>query len=394
MPVFYIDFPEKYDFIKDISINVLLVKEREMPGIITHSKVFLEALKYARKKKPSSLSLRSIDILFGNDLFLKAGLFGCLGPDIFNYIPLTGHRDFYGSPISYILHSSRLEKSLLFLFQKALLIKDPNNEWNAMRRAYLHGYVSHVITDAVFHPFMFYWTGFPEIRDKRQNNYYREQYLLFTYNMDLYFQHYHDQGGFDISPESLIPMKKTAFGTNGLEAPVKSFLLELLQGVYPEFIRFRVLRWRIEKRGAAAPDLCILDALPGLITRSYRFKLSASPFMRKLLGRLGRRHLLYPDCITLIPEAKRVNRHVLNLHRERWYYPAGKPSLHYESAEDLFKIAKEKTIGIWDKIESIVYSEKKEIAPVISELIPDAFTGEARKDPAAMKIKHPVRLRF
>ncbi len=171
MPVFYIDFPEKSDFIKDISINVLLVKEREMPGIITHSKVFLEALKYARKKKPSSFSLRSIDILFGNDLFLKAGLFGCLGPDIFNYIPWTGHRDFYGSPISYVLHSSRLEKSLLFLIQKALLIKDPNNEWNAIRRAYLNGYVSHVITDAVFHPSMFYWTGFPETRDKRQYNY-------------------------------------------------------------------------------------------------------------------------------------------------------------------------------------------------------------------------------
>ena len=105
---------------------------------------------------------RSLEILFATPLFARAGYFGCLGPDVIDYLPLMKKKSFFGTALNKDLHSARLAESLRMMLTRVLHASDPVNEWSAAQRAFVYGYVSHIVTDAVFHPFIYYWAGFPD----------------------------------------------------------------------------------------------------------------------------------------------------------------------------------------------------------------------------------------
>ncbi len=87
---------------------------------------------------------------------------------------------------------------------------------------------------------------------------------------------------------------------------------------------------------------------------------------------------------------KRYNKNILNLHRERWENPAGKPGLHYESIHNLLALSCEKTIEAWEKIESSLYTRKM---PDLSDIVDiNTFTGDKKLAFRDLKIKNPIRL--
>ncbi|TAL30625.1 MAG: hypothetical protein EPN93_19310, partial [Spirochaetes bacterium] len=164
-----------------------------MPSIITHFKLIAESRLHLQKKKEISPFTRTLESLFCEPEFLGAAFLGAIGPDIYDYLSLVSDRDHLGTPRSAFLHSRGLSASLMYLADLALKVPTFTTEWAAMQRAYFYGYVSHLITDQIFNPFMFYRTGFPRPGSSRTAAYYREQLLLFEYNLDNYFQYYHDQ---------------------------------------------------------------------------------------------------------------------------------------------------------------------------------------------------------
>ncbi|HOW84286.1 MAG TPA: hypothetical protein PK573_17110, partial [Spirochaetota bacterium] len=138
----------------------------------------------------------------------------------------------------------------------------------------------------------------------------------------------------------------------------------------------------------------LIDLLPYLIAGAYGIKRTGSATVRKLMDRMRIRRRFFPDYVTRYPDPRRMNRHALNLHRERWFHPLGSPGLHYESVEDLFKIARDRTVAAWERMESILYTGQADIPAIIAEFIPDPYTGESGSGPAGLKIKKPLRMHF
>jgi len=359
-----------------------------MPGLITHAKLFRESVLSLSRRKEISPYTRSLEILFHNKYFLQYGYFGVIGPNLFDYLPFQ-RRGFLGPELTEFLHSRGLKATLQNMAKKTLIASDYNNEWNATRRAFLYGYVSHIIADSMFHPFVFYWSGFPDTSMKKEVYSQRQQFLLFQYNMDLFFEYFHGGEPYPFSIKDLLPLKRTHGRLITLDNSVKSLLLEMLRETYPAINALPFLK------NACIPvknGFTSLDALPYIILYSHGLKRKRSTMLAKILKMAQRYKLCYPDYITEYPDPRRINRHVLNLHRERWYYPAGKSGLNYESVEDLFRLTRDRIVDAWDKMEAILFTGKKNITPLLDELGIDAYTGEPGKYSHKMKIKNPVRL--
>ncbi|RPI92442.1 MAG: hypothetical protein EHM32_09135 [Spirochaetales bacterium] len=364
-----------------------------MPGIITHSRLFQESLFSLKRAKDATPFGKSIEALYSVPERLRAGLFGSIGPDIFDYLPVA-RRDFFGTPLTMQIHSPRLSQSLAALLSRTLLVGDFNNEWSATRRAYSYGFVAHLIADAVFHPFVYYWAGFPDNGSRLEIYRYREQLLLFQYNMDLFFQYHYNTRVFDFAIDDSLPMRRIRGGIPVLDYRIKSLILEMLTDICPGELPRLIWNARSPRNTDGTWKSGPVDLIPYLIRRTYLAKRSRSRALRMLLDRLRVRRRFFPDYVTRYPEPRRMDRHALNLHRERWFHPLGTPGLHYESVEDLFKIARDRTVAAWVRMESALYAGATDISPIIAELSVDSYTGEAGNGPSHMKIKKPLRLHF
>lgn len=369
------------------------VKEPFMPGIIAHSKIFFDSLNQIKKNSDHSPFCRSLEVLFSSEKFLRAGLFGSLGPDIFDYTLIKKNRGFFGSDMTSLLHSALLEKSISFMIKRIVNCADFNNEWAAVQRAYLYGYVSHIITDAVFHPFVFYWAGFPDRVQKEEVYYYREQYLLFEYNMDLFFAYLHENRTYNFDINHILPMNKNKSRIRVLEPAIVHLLLETIDNIIPQALPKFFWKRNAKSSSDNYSGFGIIDIMPHLIKFNYSLKRNSSENLNRFLNIVKQWRIFFPDLTVRYPEPKKINRHVLNLHRERWVYPAGKTGIHYESVEDLYKIAREKIAQLLEKMESLLYSENKDTDRIIREVLIDAYTGETGKGPGDLKIKNPVRIR-
>lgn len=364
-----------------------------MPGIITHSRLFHEALSSLHRTKDPSPYSRSIEALFSPPERRSAGLFGALGPDIFDYLPAR-RRDFFGTELTMRLHSPLLTESLSSLLGRTLLVQDFNTEWAATGRAYSYGYVAHLIADAVFHPFVYYWAGFPDNGSRREVYRCREQVLLFQYNMDLFFQYHYNNRVFEYRLEDSLPLRRARGGFRVLDTTVKNLIIEMLRDACPAELSRLVRNARVPRDENADSRSGLIDLLPHLIAGAYRIKRTGSATVRKLMDRMRLRHRLFPDYVTRYPEPRRMNRHALNLHRERWFHPLGSAGLHYESVEDLFKTAHDRTVAAWERMESTLYTGHADISAIIAEFMPDSYTGETGSGPAGLKIKKPLRMHF
>lgn len=359
-----------------------------MPGIVTHSRVLKESINFLSKKEKKNYLLKSIEALFSSPEHCTAGLFGAIGPNIFDYIPKRNRLNYYGSEISFFFHNGGSDKLLQTMTRKIYSYTDKNTEWAAIQRAYLYGMISHVITDAVFHPFIFYYSGFPASYTKKEIYFYREQNLLFQYNLDNYLQ-YHDERAreYTFNLDEMLPLSKTKH-LKRLDAPIQTFILDSIKNAYPEIYNKLIIIGHADRR----PHLRIsyLDLLPFFIRLAYAMKRNNNRRMTDFFRSMRRNNIFYTDFIVRYPMSRKYNKNILNLHRERWENPAGRPGLHYESVLNLLAIACDKTVEIWEKIEASLYGIEN--ARVMQDFSVNAYTGDAILTYHDMKIKRPIRL--
>ncbi|HNW28475.1 MAG TPA: zinc dependent phospholipase C family protein [Spirochaetota bacterium] len=361
-----------------------------MPGIVTHSRVLKEVISSLSKREKRSYLHRSIEALFHTPENYTAGFFGALGPNIFDFMPKRSNAGIENNDISFFLHNGGFQKLLHAMISKIETYPDKNTEWAALQRAYLYGFISHIITDAVFHPYIFYYSGFPNSNTKKEINFYREQNLLFEYNIDNFLQ-YHDERSkeFPFKLDDMFPMRKK-FNIKMMDTSVKEFLLDSLKKAYPSIYQSMLL-YKSKKTGPENRlPFSYLDFLPYCISFAYRLKRSNNIRLADFFRFLRRKNILYSDLIIRYPMNKRFNKNILNLHRERWDHPAGKIGLHYESVPSLLTASCEKTIESWEKIESTLYSGVK--LNLNEYLCINAFTGDPKLGYKDLKIKHPIRL--
>jgi len=110
------------------------------------------------------------------------------------------------------------------------------------------------------------------------------------------------------------------------------------------------------------------------------------------LSDIRRRKIFFSDFIVRYPAKQKLNKHVLNLHRERWEYPAKKTGFNYESVDTLLQQSCERIVSAWEKIETCLYGK---IDPgALEEFKINAYTGKENAGYYNMKIKNPVRLYY
>lgn len=361
-----------------------------MPGLVTHSRLLKESIILLSKKEKKTYLLRSIETLFSTPMHLTAGLFGSIGPNIFDYIPLRTKRNYYGNEISFFIHNGGSDKLVQSMIKKIYSYPDKNNEWSSIQRAYLYGFISHIVTDSMFHPFIFYYSGFPDNYIKKEIYNFREQNLLFQYHLDNFFQ-YHDEkaGDFNFNIDEMLPVKKMRF-LYKIDNSIKTFIHESLHNSYPMlFEKIILLNGKKSKTDIDIP-LSYLDIVPYLIKFSYWLKRNNNRRLINIMRNIRLNKIFFSDFIIPYPLNKKYNKNILNTHRERWDNPVGKPGLHYESIQNLLVNSCEKTIELWEKIESCIFMSEN--SSVFDDLSINAYTGDNKLTYHDMKIKRPIRL--
>jgi hypothetical protein len=365
-----------------------------MPGIITHNKILFETISYLKKEKHRSIYSKSIEVLFQTESFLKAGLFGAIGPNIFSYIPFIKKNYINGSEISYELHSTKTEKMLKSMLNMLLSYKDQNNEWASNQRAYLYGLISHLISDSIFHPFIYYWSGFTKEKNKKELSSSREQHILFENNMDIFFSKYYDEDIYNnkyiFNLNDMLPVIKKGWHKT-LERAVKSIIMKPVKELFPE--DYKKLVFLHGNNDSNLQEFLVIDVIPSFIKLAYKLKISRNPKLIKILNFIKKKNIFFSEYIINYPSPGKVNTHVLNLHKERWFHPTGATGLHYESVKDLLMLSCQKTSSLWKKIDEILNSDKKNISAIEEELKMNTITGIYGKDFNDMQIQNPVHLR-
>ena len=363
-----------------------------MPGIITHKTAFYESLAYLHGKKHRSFLSRSIEALFGSADHHRAALFGTLGPNIFDYWPLRRHTAI-GSSLSGMLHDGGAVKLSIRMLDRIIAMTDFNNEWSSTQRAYFYGFVSHLVCDYIIHPFVFYWSGFPSQGGKAETRFYREQNLLFQYNMDLFFQYHYREKRRSFEVDDMLPVRGKGLSSR-LDPPVKEFILGSLEEEFPGKIDRLVWKKGPDEDRRLSHSLGFLDVCPALIKAAYRIKMGNHPRYLKTIKALRRRNLVYSDFLVPYPHPRSINRHIINLHRERWLNPAGTSGIRYESVEDLMRQCCEITVEVWERTEGILFGQKRNYERIQKHLSVNALTGQPGMSFSEMKHKEPVILKY
>jgi hypothetical protein len=357
-----------------------------MPGIITHKKIFNDSLKLLLGKKNRSHLTRSVVALFALPEHMRASLFGLLGPNIFDYIPTPIGKKPYGHPASFELHDKGAPVFIQSMMNHINKEEDKNNEWSALQRAYLYGLLCHMAADETLHPYIFYCSGFPD--SAKEINHYREQNLLFQYNMDNYFMYMaDDKDELNFSIEDMIPLvkKRRAAG-----APIKDLILYSLNENFPELYKKVVWFDKKKDRQNHAETFGWLDIIPPMIIKIQNLKRNYNERVRKITQEIRYRNFFYSDFLVQYQRPRKTEPHYINLHREGWINPAGSSAIRYESVLQLCKTACEKTVNLWEEAENSLYTKPNEIA-YIKGL--NAYTGSAEEDYESMKRKNPVKLK-
>lgn len=368
-----------------------------MPGIITHAVAFFESLEYLKRKKLQTFKTRSIEALFGNEEHLRAGLFGTIGPNIFDYNPIRRAGRSHGSSLSFLLHNDGASTVAGKMLDRIIAMHDFNNEWASTQRAYFYGYISHLICDAIFHPFVFYFSGFPKnIKEASQKEviFFREQNLMFQYNLDGYFEHFFKDRRLHLDLEAFFP--QTGKGIfKRLSPAVKEFILGSIEEAFPDKIRRLVIKSGRGNDRRLSGSFGFLDLCPKLISMTYSVK-RAKPDSRiaRAIREIRRRKLLYSDFFVLYPQPRKINKHLVNLHRDRWRNPSGTPGWRYESAEDLLHQVCSLTAETWEKTEGILYGEKKNYQHIIKRLSLNPLSGESATPYEKLKVHEAVTVRY
>jgi len=360
-----------------------------MPGAVTHYHVFRDSVRHLSVRKKKSYLLKSIESLFSSGENLRAGCFGAMGPDIFDYVPGGRSPDSFGNGVSFFLHDKGCRELIPEMIKIILNYRDNTTEWSAAQRAYLYGFISHIIADSILYPYMFFFAGFPGSRNKKEVNHFRERNLLFQYSIDNYLLHYGDDGaGSDFLPDRMVDIREGRF-FRGLNPPVKSIILASLNETFPGLYDGLIIR---EGKGdyRFTGSTGYLDLVPVMMRLAFFIKTHRSQRLRKFIRTVRSRDLFYSDLIVQYPEKKRINRDFMNQHRERWNYPTGRPGFNYDSVVTLMQSACERTVELWETIEDCLYTGLMKNFYGMFDF--SAYTGESDAFYHDMKVKEPVKL--
>ncbi len=361
-----------------------------MPGIITHNFILHESIAHLRKKKFRSYLSKSVETLLHDPSRRKAALFGSIGPDIFDYNILRRNSPF-GSRMSFILHNGGSAKLLVSMLDRIIAHSDHNTEWASTQRAFLYGYVSHIIADSLFHPYMFYWSGFPHTGLKKDRYHFREQNLLFCYNLDLFFLYYYRDTRFKFELDEMLPFLK-GLSPHKLDPAVKDIILGPLSESFPRNAKRYVLKKGSSRDTLYSASIGYLDFSAWLVRMAFRLKFTRNPHLIKILDSVLRKKHVFSDLLVRFPEPRRINRHVLNHHRGQWFHPSGLPGNRYDSAEDILRECLNRVTDVWEEIEAMILGGKNNYESVTKKLSVNALTGDAREGYHSMRVKEPVRL--
>ena len=371
-------------------MQLVFQKLTAMPGIVTHKKIFKDSVKLlltgVGRNRSRSYLLRSISALFADPARMKAALFGLLGPNIFDYIPTIGKKQ-YGHPFSFMFHDKGAPVFIRSMIELISAYEDKNNEWAAMQRAYLYGMLCHLAADEILHPYMFYRSGFPD--SNNEINFYREQNLLFQYNIDNYFLYLaDDKSEINFNINEMIPFSKNG---KTLTPAIKDFILCVLYENFPDIYRKMIWFSKKEQRNYA-DTFGWLDIIPCAIIKSQNFKRNYNERLRKFVKEIHYRKLFYSDFIVQYQLPQRTDSHHINQHQEGWSNPAGSPLMRHDSVLHLCKAACEKTVALWEQVEKTLYAGGFGDVSEINAL--NAYTGSADDGYADMKRKNPVKMRL
>jgi len=361
-----------------------------MPGIYTHNYIFRKSVEGILKNKNRSYINRSIEALFSTPEHFRAGLFGAIGPDIFDYMNIFRKGGIYGNEITFALHN----KSCLPFLQKITEIvinnKDSRNDWSSVQRGYLLGYISHIISDAVLHPFIFYSSGFPDNMEKTNIIFYRKSNMRFQYNIDNYFLYRDDLGAAIKSLEDMFPVSIVK-GKRVVWPSVKYLILESLKRVDDPLFKKYFKDIKEKKLDGDTGIVKNFDKIPSWISYCYKIKRTENPKLINIIDKLCENPLTYSDLFVRYPRPKRIDEDALNIHQGRWQYPAFQKGYKYESVLHLVKYSIEQTIIAWEMIEPAIYGDKSFNLNEI--LLLNAYTGEKGAFFEDMEIKDPVKLK-
>lgn len=362
-----------------------------MPGIYTHNYIFRKAAETAAKGGGRSYLMKSVALLLASPDHMKAGLLGAIGPNIFDYIHPFNRSETYGNEISFYLHdrgySSFIEKMIDVMLESG----DSRNEWSSVHRAYLMGYISHIISDSLVHPYVFYSSGFPEKDNTANARFFRRRNLRFQYNIDNWFI-YRDgtfnPADFDVS--AMVPSLKLK-SERGIWISARSLILESLRRDNPSIFSSAFRSLETGRIDGSIEKVIPIDRVLRNIPLCYKLKRTTDERKIRFLDRLNEGRLTYSDFFVRYPLPKRIDDDALNIHQGRWQYPALQRGFRYDSVLHLVREAVEKTAAAWEAVEGMIYSGGRPSPEVLGIL--NAYTGEKEACYSDMRVKDPVKLK-
>ncbi|HPS87296.1 MAG TPA: zinc dependent phospholipase C family protein [Spirochaetota bacterium] len=361
-----------------------------MPGIYTHNYIFRKSVESILKNRNRSYINRSIETLFSTPEHFKAGLFGSIGPDIFDYIQVLPKGESYGNEITFALHNKSCVPFLQNMTDIVINNKDSRNEWSSVQRGYLLGYISHIISDSILHPYIFYSSGFPDNMERGEINYFRKKNLRFQYNIDNYFL-YRDEWGALIKPlEEMLPVSIIK-GKKVIWPSIKYLILESLKRENESLFNKYFTDTKQKRLDGDTGRIKNFDKIPVWIMLCYKIKRTGNPKWISIIDKLCENPLTYSDCFVRYPAPKRIDEDALNIHQGRWQYPAFQRGFRYESVLHLIKFSIEQIVSAWERIEPAIYGDKS--FNLDETVILNAYTGEKDVFFEDMKIKDPVKLK-
>jgi len=362
-----------------------------MPGIFTHNIIFRKTLEKARKQIKNGPLYKSIESFFSSENHLKSGLFGSIGPNLFNYMEYRSDKNSYGNRISYYLHNNGhltfTEKMIEIIYEG----RDIRSEWSSEQKAYLMGYVSHLIADTMIHPYVFFNSGIPNIKTGKSGASIREKNLLFQYNIDNYYLFKDEE-----TSQWKINIEDMFFITGGkkpvMQNSIKVLILKALSKDNHELFESQFKKLKDVEIDGDIGQVPSLDKIHEKISLAYRIKREKEGMAYKFSTQLRDMNILKSDFTVEYPPVKRADIDAINLHKGRWQFPCIDKKLRYESVPQLLNSAVDITLEAWLEIESIFFGNENIDLKEFLKLNP--YTGLEGHSFEEMDTSEPVKLKF
>ena len=359
-----------------------------MPGIYTHNYIFRKAVENIAKNK--NFLNKNIESLFSTREYFQSGLFGAIGPNVFDYMEIIRNGNRYCSEISFALHNKNYKTYLQHMINIATSNKDTRCEWASLQRGYLLGYISHLISDAFIHPYIFFSSSFPGSMNRAQIHYHRIRNLRFQYNIDNYFLYRDEAGKIINSIDEMLPLY--TFKNKKVVWPaIKYLILESLKRDNESLFKKYFKDFKDKKIDGDILYVKNFDKIPQRILDCYKIKRTDHPKWINIIDRLCNNKFIHSDFLIRYPAAKKVDEDAMNIHQSRWQYPALQRGFRYESVPQLIKSSIEHIVKIWESFLQAAYDNKPfEINEILSL---NPYTGENSVFFEDMKTKDPVKLK-